>query len=216
MSRDRPVKTIAVVTFDGFNEIDSFVASHMLNRMRDSGWIAEITAPTETITSMNGVKVSAQQPLEFASSADAVLIGSGRKTRQVIEDEALLARLRLDTRKQLIGSQCSGALVLNKLGLLRNLPVFADGGTRPVLEEAGVKVLDQPFVAYGNLATAGGCLGSQYLASWVLWRLGGFETVRQALSYVAPVGEEAKTEARVRGVIEPFVTEADPQLVMRA
>ena len=39
------------------------------------------------------------------------------------------------------------------------------------MEEAGVAVLNQPFVARGNVATAGGCLASQYLAAWVIARL---------------------------------------------
>src|SRR5262247_1470576 len=73
---------IAVVTFDGFNEIDSLVAAHILNRVQKPGWKAEITAPTTSITSMNGVVMLAQQPLEFVNDADAVLFGSGRKTRQ--------------------------------------------------------------------------------------------------------------------------------------
>jgi hypothetical protein len=38
---------IAVLTFDGFNEIDSFVASNILNRVK--GWSAQICArPTRS------------------------------------------------------------------------------------------------------------------------------------------------------------------------
>ena len=37
---------VAIVTFDGFNEIDSFVISAMLNRVKRAGWKAEITAPS--------------------------------------------------------------------------------------------------------------------------------------------------------------------------
>ena len=199
-----PVR-IAIVTFDGFNEIDSFVASHTLNRLRDSGWSAEITGTAETITSMNGVIVRAQQPLEFTATADAVVIGSGRKTQQMIEDGGLMARLRLDPQRQLIGSQCSGALVLNRLDLLNGQPICTDNATRPRLEHAGVRVLDQPFVAYGNVATAGGCLASQYLAAWVLWRLGGEEAVHKAFSYVAPIGEEAELLARITAIVGPFI-----------
>ncbi|MFH4496249.1 AraC family transcriptional regulator, partial [Vibrio alginolyticus] len=29
---------IAVLTFDGFNELDSFIAAGILNRMKDVGW----------------------------------------------------------------------------------------------------------------------------------------------------------------------------------
>ena len=68
---------IAVLTFDGFNELDSFVAAAILNRMKPKGWRAHITSPTPEVTSMNGVTVQRQKPLEFASEADAVIIGSG-------------------------------------------------------------------------------------------------------------------------------------------
>jgi GNAT superfamily N-acetyltransferase/putative intracellular protease/amidase len=188
---------IAIITFDGFNEIDSFVAAHMLNRLHDRGWRAQITAPGETVTSMNGVRVRAQQPLEFAREADAVLIGSGHGMRQAIEDHGLLSRLMLDPRRQLIGSQCSGALLLARLGLLDSVPACTDFGTRPLLQREGVRVLDRAFIADGNVATAGGCLAAQYLACWTLWRLGGRDLVRQALEYVAPVSELAELAQRV-------------------
>ena len=71
---------IAVLTFDGFNELDSFIAAHILNRMKAKGWAAYITSPTPEVTSMNGVAVRRQRPLEFVAEADAVIIGSGVKT----------------------------------------------------------------------------------------------------------------------------------------
>ena len=199
---------IAIVTFDGFNEIDSFVAAHMLNRMQARGWQAQITGPTATLTSMNGVQIQAQQPLEFANRADAVLIGSGRRTRAVIEDPAVLQRLSLDPRRQLVGSQCSGALLLARLGLLQGLPVCSDAGTRPSLQEAGFEVLDRSFIATGNIASAGGCLSAQYLAAWVLWRLGGRECLEQVCDYVAPVGERDAWLARAYTNIGASVTDA--------
>jgi hypothetical protein len=41
----RPVQ-VAVLTFDGFNELDSFVAAAILNRLSGEGVTAHITAPT--------------------------------------------------------------------------------------------------------------------------------------------------------------------------
>jgi len=35
---------IAVLTFDGFNELDSFVAAAILNRLRGQGWEAHDAA----------------------------------------------------------------------------------------------------------------------------------------------------------------------------
>ena len=34
---------IAILTLDGFNELDSFIAAGILNRMKPQGWAAHIT-----------------------------------------------------------------------------------------------------------------------------------------------------------------------------
>ena len=77
---------VAILTFDGFNELDSFIPLGLMNRLAAQGWKAEITSPTAQVTSMNGVTVQAQQPLEFANRADAVVFGSGIYTRALADD----------------------------------------------------------------------------------------------------------------------------------
>lgn len=126
---------------------------------------------------MNGVTVHSQQPFSFVNQADAVLFGSGKLTRTLIQDEKLMSVFQLDPSCQLIGSQCSGALILQRLGLIENTPICTDLITRPYLVESGAQVIDQSFVTKGNIATAGGCLSSQYLAAWVIHRSLGREAV---------------------------------------
>ena len=197
---------IAVLTFEGFNELDSFVAAAILNRMKAHGWAAHITSPTEQVTSMNGVTIQRQKPLEFAAEADAVLIGSGILTRQIAADTDMLKRINLDPSRQLIGAQCSGTLVLAKLGLIAGLPACTDLTTKPWVIEAGVKVVDAPFVAHGNVATAGGCLASQYLATWMIARGASMRDAEEAMHYVAPVGEKALYVDQAVSVVTPFIT----------
>jgi transcriptional regulator GlxA family with amidase domain len=199
---------VAIVTFDGFNELDSFIALGLLNRLRADGWKAEITSPSAQVTSMNGVTVTAQQPLEFANEADAVLFGSGIYTRAIAENSALLDRLQLDPLRQLIGAQCSGALLLARLGLLADMPACTDLTTKPWLIEAGVRVQDAPFHARGPVATAGGCLASQYLAAWLMLRGAGETATAQALHYAAPVGEKEAYVERLLAAVRPFVEPA--------
>jgi transcriptional regulator GlxA family with amidase domain len=196
---------VAVLTFDGYNELDSFVAAAIVNRMRGQGWKAHITAPTPSVTSMNGVTVERQRPLEFAEEADAVIIGSGIKTRELAADAGLMSRLRLDPERQLIGAQCSGTLMLAKLGLVGDLPACTDLTTKPWVIEAGVTVLDTPFVAHGNVATAGGCLASQYLAAWIIARLASVRDAEDALRYVAPVGEKQAYVDQAMAAVRPFL-----------
>ena len=196
---------IAVLTFDGFNELDSFIAAGILNRAKARGLAAYIASPTPRVTSMNGVTVERQRPLEFTTEADAVLIGSGVKTREIAADAELLSRIVLDPSRQLIGAQCSGTLLLAKLGLVGDLPACTDLTTKPWVIEAGVTVLDAPFVAHGNIATAGGCLASQYLAAWMIARLASLRDAEQAIRYVAPVGEKDAYVARALATITPFL-----------
>jgi len=192
---------VAVVTFDGFNELDSFIASALINRCRKDSLEAFITTPARTVTSMNGVEVAGQRPMEFVTEADVVLIGSGIKTRDVVADDRMIARLTLDPARQLIGAQCSGALVLARLGLLKGMPACTDITTRPYVEACDITVLDAPFHAEGNIATAGGCLSSQYLATWVITRMLGDDAARAVIDYVAPVGENLQTIDRAMGAV---------------
>ena len=196
---------IAVVTLDGFNEVDSFVASHMLGRVRRPDWSVAIACPAPQVSSMNGVIVHAQMSLEELVTADAVIVGSGIKTLGYATDSEFLARLSLDPTRQLIGSQCSGALLLKKLGLLEGVPVCTDLISKPWVIEAGALVVDEPFHAEGNVATAGGCLSGQYLAAWIIARLLGLDAAREALFLIAPVGEKDEYVERALGHVRPHV-----------
>ena len=196
---------IAILTFDGFNELDSLIALGILNRIKKPDWRVTLSCPSSVVTSMNGVMVHAQSTLAQASEADAVLFGSGMKTRDIANDPGVMAQLNLDPARQLIGAQCSGTLMLAKLGLLNKIPACTDLLTKPWVQEAGVEVLNQPFYADGNVATAGGCLSSQYLAAWVIARLEGLEAAESAMHYVAPVGEKDAYVERAMANITPYL-----------
>ena len=147
---------IAILTFEGFNELDSLIALGIL-------------------------------------------------TREIVRDRSIMGSLQFNPERQLLGAQCSGTLLLAKLGMLEGVPACTDLTTRPWVEEAGVSVLNRPFFAKGNVATAGGCLSSQYLAAWVIGRLVGAEAARSAIHYVAPVGEKDEYVSRAMRHIEPYI-----------
>jgi transcriptional regulator GlxA family with amidase domain len=199
---------IAILTFEGYNELDSLIALGVLNRVRNADWRVSIASPSPRVRSMNGVVIESHASLEEASAADAVIVGSGRQTREVVADQALMAQLQLDPSRQLVGAQCSGTLVLAKLGLLDGIPACTDSISKPWVREAGVEVLNQPFFANENVATAGGCLSSAYLAGWMISRLEGVDAARSALQYVAPVGEKDEYVERAMGNITPYLHHA--------
>ena len=205
---NRPDTRVAILTFDGFNELDSLIAFALLQRVRKPGWRVTLCSPTPSVTSMHGLTVGAQSTLADVCDADAVIVGSGVRTREIANDAAILGALRLDPARQLIAAQCSGTLLLAKLGLLGDAPACTDLTTKPWVLEAGVRVLDEPIHANGNVATAGGCMASAYLAAWVIARLAGTAAAVGALHYVAPVGEKDDYVARAMGHIAPFLPAA--------
>ena len=55
----------------------------------------------------DGLRIQAQQPFEFANTADAVLIGSVIDTRNIAKDDSILDRLTLNTADQLVSALVS-------------------------------------------------------------------------------------------------------------
>jgi transcriptional regulator GlxA family with amidase domain len=199
---------IAILTFEGFNELDSLIAFGILNRVKKPDWRVSIACPTARVRSMNGVVIEAQASLLDANAADAVIVGSGTLTRDIVKNQPLMAEMQFDPSRQLLAAQCSGTLVLAKLGLLDGVSACTDLTTKPWVEEAGVAVLNQPFYARNNVATAGGCLASQYLAAWVIASLEGIDAAESALHYVAPVGEKEEYVSRAMRNISPYLAVA--------
>jgi transcriptional regulator GlxA family with amidase domain len=197
---------IAILTFEGYNELDSLIALGVLNRVKKPGWRVSIATTGPRVRSMNGVVIESMASLQDACAADAVIVGSGVGTREVVSDPAIMGQLRqLDPSRQLLAGQCSGTLVLAKLGLLDGVPACTDLISKPWVVEAGIEVLNQPFFAKGNVATAGGCLASHYLAGWLIARLAGTEAAESALDYVAPVGEKEEYVTRAMRNITPYL-----------
>jgi hypothetical protein len=96
-------------------------------------------------------------------------------------------------------------LLLVKLGFSNGLPACTDSKPKPWVIEAGVKVLTQPFTAQDNIATAGGCMAAQYLATWVITKLAGNPAAESAVHYVTPVGKKEASVARCMAVVEPYI-----------
>ncbi|MFK0246384.1 hypothetical protein ACIQUM_16910 [Amycolatopsis azurea] len=88
------------------------------------------------------------------------------------------------------------------------MPACTDLVTKPWVVAAGVDVLEQPFYARGNLATPGGCLASTYLATWTIARLHGLDAAKDAMHYVAPVGEKEDYVARALRNVVPYLEPA--------
>ncbi|MGI8638476.1 MAG: DJ-1/PfpI family protein [Pyrinomonadaceae bacterium] len=180
---------ISIVIFDKFTDIDLFLMWDLLNRVRVEDWKVLILGEKDAHVSATGISVATHGQLEEANDADAVLFVSGQGTRERIADENWLKRFRLNPEKQFIGSICSGALILAKLGLLQDKTATTYPTSKTLLESLGVEVIEKPFVVNGNVGTAGGCLAQQYLIGWVIENLADKDWRELILKSIQPVGE---------------------------
>ena len=179
----------SIIIFDKFTDIDLWLMWDLFNRVRIEGWEVKILGENESHVSSTGIVTRTHGRIEDADWSDAVLFVSGFGTRERIADETWLDRFQLDPERQVIGSICSGSLILAKLGLLEGRTASTYPTTKTALEELGVEVVEKPFIAHGNVATAGGCLAQQYLVGWVIEKLADAEWKDVVIRSIQPVGE---------------------------
>jgi transcriptional regulator GlxA family with amidase domain len=180
---------VSVIAFDDFTDIDVFFMWDLLKRVKFRSWDVRILGEGSHHTSSTGLTIPMHGHVSEANDADAVLFASGPGTRKKCKDEAFLREFALDPSRQMIGSMCSGALILAALGLLEGKRATTYPSAKRLLEGYGVTVVERPFVLEGNVATAAGCLAAQYLAGWVIERGAGAPVRDLVLKSIQPVGE---------------------------
>ncbi|HBP6305403.1 TPA: thiamine biosynthesis protein ThiJ [Pseudomonas aeruginosa] len=191
------MKEIALVTFDQFTDIDLFLMWDILGR-NTQDWNVRILASSSVVRSAHGLSVSAHGSLSEANRADAVLFASGKQgIPAALADPDFLPSFQLDPSRQLIGSICAGAFVLERLGLLSGGRATTHPDARGGLQALGLEPVDQPLVCQGSIATAGGCLAALYLVGWIVESLFDIEKRRTTLLPVLPAGQQELYEALI-------------------
>lgn len=180
---------ISIVVFDKFTDVDLWLMWDLLNRVRLADWSVRILGERESHVSATGMILQTHGRIEEANDADAVLFVSGAGARDKVRDVAWLDKFNLKPEKQIIGSICSGSLILAALGLLEGKTATTYPTSKTALEDFGIAVVEKPIVINGNVATAGGCLALQYLAGWTIERLACKCWRDLVLKSVQPVGE---------------------------
>lgn len=180
---------LAIVAFENFTDIDVFLLWDLLNRVTVPDWSVQILGEQTHHTSRSGLTIPMHGHVQLANTSDVVLFSSGSETRQKMKDADYLSQFNLNPEHQLIGSMCSGALILAALGLLQGKQATTYPTAKQLLENFGVFVVERSLVIEENIATAAGCLAAQDLAGWVIERKLGIQMKETVLTSVLPVGQ---------------------------
>lgn len=186
------VKSIAIIVFDHFTDIDVFLPWDLFNRvkLKEKSWEIKFLGTQSSHRSISGVELKMHGWIEQAREADVVFFTSGPGTRKLYQDRSYLDRFQLDPERQIICSMCSGALILAGLGLLEDKPATTYPTASDELEALGVNVeRDSHLVTQGNVGTAAGCLAAIDLVSWCLDKVVGAEIREEVVASVQPIGQ---------------------------
>ncbi|PFD87529.1 thiamine biosynthesis protein ThiJ [Bacillus anthracis] len=184
---------IAIVCFDNFTDIDVFLPWDLLNRVRLVGgisdWDVQLLGTEETHISMSGLRIPMTGSISDIPSADAIIFASGKGVKDLYKNQQYINSIHVDPKKQLIGSMCSGSLLLGAKKLLTGKKATTYPSAVEQLKEFDVDVIEQSFVNEGNISTAAGCFAAQELSAWIIRTLLNEEMVDIVLETVQPVGK---------------------------
>ena len=196
---------VAIILFDGFDELDAVGPYRVFEGAATAG--ADVTVslvtvePAETVTASHGLQVVPDGTLDSATPDLVVVPGGGWNDRD--EQGAWAEAERGDIPDRLarlheagipIASVCTGAMLLERAGLLDGRPAATHHGARADLAATDAIVRDDRVVDDGDILTAGGVTSGIDLALHVVEREFSAdiaETVAAELEYEpqAPIAE---------------------------
>lgn len=179
------VETVAVVVYDGFDELDAVGPYEVFRTASDLGAPLRTDLctlePRESVTASHGLAVVPQATLD--DSYDLVVVPGGGwndRDRPGAWSEAERGDLpaTLATLHEVgttIASVCTGGMLLATAGLTDGRPATTHHTAIDDLAESGADIVDARVVDDGDLLMAGGVTSGIDLALYVVEQVGGEE-----------------------------------------
>jgi transcriptional regulator GlxA family with amidase domain len=177
-------KDIAFVLYPGLTPLDLvgplevFTILGLLIQDYRPVVVGETLEPVETDGPLKLVadKTFAEVPHPFA----LIVPGGGAPTMRALGNEPLLAYLKTAAEKaQVIGSVCTGSLILAAAGLLEGRKATTHWSASKQLERLGARYVPERWVDDGSVITAAGVSAGIDMALHLIGKLAGDEVARQ-------------------------------------
>ena len=178
---------IAVVVFEGFDELDAIGPLEVLRNaatMGDADLQVDLVAldGAAEVTGSHGLRVRTDGPLD-PDGADVVVVPGGgwndrapRGARAEAERGDLPAAIAAAHRGgAVVATVCTGAMLATAAGLTQGRPAVTHQGAIEDLRAAGAQVVEARVVDDGDLVTAGGVTSGIDMALWLVERHFGAE-----------------------------------------
>lgn len=172
--------TVAVVVFEGFEEMDAVGPYDVLQTAGREGApvAAELLAVAETdrVTASKGLTVEPDGQLSALDAPDYLVVpGGGWNSRSghgaLAEAERGVLPERIASCHEqgtTVASVCTGEMVIDRAGLLDGRPAVTHGSALAELREGNENVVDARVVDDGDVLTSGGITSGIDLALWLV------------------------------------------------
>jgi transcriptional regulator GlxA family with amidase domain len=185
------VKTVAIVVWDGVEELD-FVGPYEVltawaSMSDEAPRVVTVAEREEPVQCAHGLRVLPDVAWGALDVVDVLVLPGGRTSVQ-LEDESFLERLRtLAGGGTLMTSVCTGALAFARAGLLDGRPATTHHGAVEALGRYGRDIRVEPdarFVDDGDVITAAGVSAGIDMALHLVARLDSIERAQEVRRYI--------------------------------
>ena len=188
---------IAIVLFDGVDELDAIGPFEVFENARQAGADLQTTLCTvddvETVTASHGLEMGVKARLDELN-VDLLVVPGGRwnargETGAWAEAErgVLPAAIKHHHDEGVeIAAVCTGGMLVARAGLTDSRPATTHASARDELEQSGATLIDARVVDDGDLITAGGVTAGLDMAFHLVGRVFGNEiatTVASQMEY---------------------------------
>lgn len=175
---------IAIVLFDGFDNLDAIGPFEVFNHARTFGAEVEVglytLAPQEVVTSSHGLGIEPDGVLESETTEGSSQAGGSADVRSSVPDLVVVPGGGWENRAEegtwaqvergdlpdalahihaggaTVASVCTGGMLLAHAGLTDGRPAVTHHGALADLRDSGAEVVEARVVDDGDLVTAGG------------------------------------------------------------
>ncbi|MGE3076637.1 MAG: DJ-1/PfpI family protein [Dehalococcoidia bacterium] len=183
-------KSVAFVLFEGAEELD-FVGPWEVFTMVNAVAPGEVNAFTVAeraglVKCAKGLQVMADHSFEDCPAADIVLVPGGMATRTEVNNFAMTMFLaKMDAQAEYTTSVCTGALLLERAGVLKGLRATTHWGAIPELKATGTDTAeDTRFVDNGRVITSSGVSAGIDMALHLVGRIWGPKVAMTTQKYM--------------------------------
>lgn len=183
-------KSVAVVLFEGVEELD-FVGPWEVFTMAGLVTRGDVTAFTVAeraglVKCAKGLQVVAEFAFEDCPKADIVLVPGGLATRVEVDNPEMIAFLsKMDARAEYTTSVCTGALLLEKAGILQGLRATTHWGSISELKATGTETIENTrFVDNGRVITSSGVSAGIDMSLHLVGKIWGAEVAKATQKYM--------------------------------